>query len=318
MTHSPATLLALTGLTGDSLTGYLAGLGVLRLLGEEDPATRLGWDAAPPHAARLAWPGTGTDEPVEAVLARSLRQRVAPLRLLPGASRMKDVTPAAYRAALDKALALPDPLLADLLGALGSDAAGRTDGPSLQDAPWCVLDGSQRRYLLDAVRQMQSLIPGAEEEDLGRLCATLFGPWPAVDVTASLCLEPSRRDHAYQWSKPSGKPLPAEGLANLLALVGLGWWPAVPALQQCEVRLDAACCTEGGRGQTAVTWPLWQAPLSAGTVRRLLLWPVREAAPEERTALGITGLYRAEIHRHAKGPRMFGAGQCVWRASGGG
>ncbi|MFC3127167.1 hypothetical protein ACFOD4_19030 [Pseudoroseomonas globiformis] len=318
-------VLPLTGLEGGTLTGFLAALGVLRLLGEQDASVRLGWSPEPPHPARLTWPDAA--EAMEEALAAQLRQRVAPLQIFPGKSRLKEVTPAEYRGALQAAMAQPDPLLADLLGSLGSDAAvqvTKSGETALMDPPWCVLDGAQQRHLLISIRQMQDLMSVSaqasmmEERNrpLEKLRATLQGPWPAMDRKASLYLEPTRRDHAYQWSDPMRQPLLSAGLANLLALVGLSWWPAMPHLHQGEVRLAVAGCTESGSGRTAITWPLWSSMVSAGAVRRLLLSPAMQDPSDDFQALGVTRLYRAEVRRHHKGPKMFEASQCVWRSGG--
>ncbi|WP_146202020.1 type I-G CRISPR-associated protein, Cas3-extension family [Teichococcus aestuarii] len=339
------TQVVLGGLQGETLTGFLAALGVLRLLTEAGDGVKLFWNTQPPHHAVLEW-GRPDGQSLEERLAGLLESRVAPLALFPGRKKIKEVSPEEYREALLEAQSLGDELLSDLLAALTSDATarvtkvekpengrkqrppdpeGKTLAPvsALADPPWCALDGSQQKNLFLTVRRLQELVrppvPKRGKEIASglaeRLRATLQGPWIEKDEKASLYLEPSLREHAYRWTNPTLDPMRFEGLANLLALVGLSLWPAVPEERRGEVVLGSPCCFEKGGGRVEVSWPIWRGALSLAAARRLILLRDITASvqPTNLAARGVTAVYRAEAYRLEKGAKVFGSSKAAWR-----
>ena len=170
----------LSGLLGETLTGYLAALGVLRLLTEAGAQVRLGWTSEAPYAAWRDGALAGLDG-LSKRLAGELAQRLDSLKLFPGRARHIQVPPDEYRAAVDAATAAGDRLALDLLTSLGSDAAikpgkeakadGKKDkaeaepaendanqvaviGFGLVDPAWSLLNGAQQRSLFSIIRTM--------------------------------------------------------------------------------------------------------------------------------------------------------------------
>lgn len=379
-TGAPLGEILLGGLDGTSLTGFLAALGVLRLLSEADgdggPAPRLAWEPKPPHRAILLWrPETekgavkGMDPPGRKDGGSPLAARVAErlvavlphLDPFPGCHTLKDVTPETFRAALEEAAGKPCRLAADLLAALGSDGAplavkdkekGKTTPPAkrgkgrgqgkgkgkgaqtaalrhgVTDAPWSVMNGAQHRCLLDTMRRLSSLAEQKRADGQGnrsarplptleeRLATTLFGPWAEADEKASLGLEPALREHAYRWKAPTDDPPTSEGLANLLALIGLSCLPAVPVRGNGAMTTEAACCVRLPGGRTAVSWPLWRGALGLGATCRLLRLPeiTAEEPPDGLSSRGVAAVMRTErfLIPDLQGAMAYTSPKTVW------
>ena len=359
------------GLQGASWTGYLAALGVLRLLTEAGLSVRMGWGLQAPHVAWLEHPLLEGDD-LAARVARELERHLDAFDPFPGRLKLSQVSPDEYREAVDVAAKRGDRLALDLLAAIGSDAAfepaaakvdgekaakgrkGRTSrkgveaagtaktsegtdpevtpqaGGGLLNPPWCVLNGAQQRNLFGIVRRLRELAtPPAPASKRGRRAAAeakavpliervrsvLEGPWRESDEKASLYLDPSSREHAYRWTDPTKDPPRSDGIANLLAFVGLSLLPAVPIDQGGTVVLSSACCAIDNR-RTAVSWPIWRGAIGLGGARCLLLTPglTEKEPPPDFAVRGIATVLRAEIYpiEGAKGAKAYTYPEPIW------
>lgn len=359
------------GLQGASWTGYLATLGVLRLLTEAGLSARMGWDLQAPHVAWLEHPLLEGDD-LAARVARELERHLDAFDPFPGRLKLSQVFPDEYREAVAAAVKRGDRLALDLLAAIGSDAAfepasakvdgektakgrkGRTPrkgaeaagtaearedtdaevkplaGGGLLNPPWCVLNGAQQRNLFGIVRRLRELatLPArapkrgrraaAEAKAvplIERVRSVLEGPWCESDERASLYLDPSSREHAYRWTDPTKDPPRSDGIANLLAFVGLSLLPAVPIDQGGTVALSSACCAVDNR-RTAVSWPIWRGAIGLGAARRLLLMPglTEKEFPADFAARGIAIVLRAEVYliEGAKGAKAYTHPEPIW------
>lgn len=362
------------GLQGASWTGYLAALGVLRLLTEAGLPVRMGWGMQGPHVAWLEHPPLGGDD-LAAGVAREVERHLDAFDPFPGRLKLSEVSPSEYRDAVAAATKRDDRLALDLLAAFGSDAAseptaavkvngegkaakgrgGKTPGKSAEAAgaaeafegtnaeaaslaeggllnpPWCVLNGAQQRNLFGIVRRLRELAtpPGpvpkrgrratADAETVPlteRVRSVLEGPWRESDDRASLYLDPSVREHAYRWTDPTKDPPRSDGIANLLALVGLSLLPAVPVDQGGTVVLSSACCAAIDKRRTAVSWPIWRGAIGLGAVRRLLLIPglAEKKFAADFAACGIATVLRAEVYpiEGAKGAKAYTHPEPIW------
>jgi hypothetical protein len=201
----------------------------------------------------------------------------------------------------------------------------------LLDPPWSVLNGAMQRNLLGIVRRLADLA-GPPEKPVrrgrdgqvavdaqplaARVRSVLEGPWQESDAKASLYLDPSLREHAYRWSDPTTDPAQFDGIANLLAVVGLSLLPTVPVDRSGTVTLASACCAPVDSRRNAVSWPIWRGMLGLGTVRRLLLIPglTDKNPPGHLRARGIAVVMRAENYpiEGAKGARTYTSPEPVW------
>jgi hypothetical protein len=215
----------LSGLRGETLTGFLAALGTLRLLAETGKNVRLAWRREAPHLAVLECVPPDDNGVLEDQVAAALERRIDALDPFPGKMKIKDIRPSDYRQAFAAAMAASDRFSLDLLAALANDAAVRpakdakpeaggsvrkgrgqnatsndeatskpTDG-GLLDPAWCVLDGAQQRNLFAAIRRFQEIARPAKRKAarsdnlpvlVDRVRSALFGPWREEDEKASL------------------------------------------------------------------------------------------------------------------------------------
>ena len=358
------------GLQGASWTGYLAALGVLRLLTEAGLPVRMGWGVQTPYVAWLEHPPLESDD-LAVRVARELRYHLDAFDPFPSCLKLSEVSPSEYRDAVAAAMKRDGRLALDLLAAFGSDAAsepaaavkvdgegkaakgrrGKTPGKGAEAAgaaeayegtnveaaplreggllnpPWCVLNGAQQRNLFGIVRRLRGLVKppdpvskrgrraAADAETVPlteRVRSVLEGSWQESDEKASLYLDPSVREHAYRWTDPTKDPPRSDGVANLLALVGLSLLPAVPIDQGGTVVLSSACCAAIDKRRTAVSWPIWRGAIGLGAARRLLL--ISGLTEKEFAARGIAIMLRAEVYpiEGAKGAKAYTHPEPIW------
>jgi hypothetical protein len=263
----------LDGLAGTSLTGFLAGLGVLRTL--DDLAAQSGagspllaWDHRHPHRARLTWDGgDGTPGSLTSALEAALEVQ-APAFAFEGRNAVKQFDLAGFARLTEDTAAASGPcdrFAADLLAALASEAVPDKTDTAPEATALNPLTGAGHQDLLKTMRDLGARC------DAERLEASLFHPWRFKDRRLSLNFDPSDRAYAYRWADPSdGKGVPSETGANRLAAAGLACWPVAPQQGLARPRLVTTGCTVRGGGVVEVSWPLWCDPLPLGTVGSLL------------------------------------------------
>jgi hypothetical protein len=297
----------LTGLAGDHPLGALAAFGVLRCCDELDGfwGARLSWRREGTWAAVLHTPTDST--PDELVAALAARQRGRDRRPELTWADTLQVEPGVF---LEAARAAEDGLAAGsrdfayFLCAFGCElCAGKTG--RLEPTAFSMTSG-QQKFLKECRALAGRLATGVKvgrrtkaPTDLFR--EALFGPWRYEDPQHSLGLDPStERLHALRAQSPT-----KEASSGVAAAVGL----AVEALPLfpcflCGGRLaTSGFHTRGATRQdrvTALTWPVWTAPVPLATVRSLLSLPALTAErppAEELRAMGVTEVFRSERYK---------------------
>lgn len=198
---TPGASLVLAALEGATLTGFLAAVGVLRLLSEADGqegegAPLLGWEGEPPYRAVLQWDRHApTPGDVARRLGTLLATMLSHLDPFPGRLDLKEVSPAEFREVLAQAEAASRPgrVLVDLMSALGSDGApvagkrgkgerqlegapigkgARKVKPTRDHSalglgipPWSVMNGTGRRHIFGTLRNLRGLAESPRKGD---------------------------------------------------------------------------------------------------------------------------------------------------------
>jgi len=258
--------LLLPGLDGTNPLGFLAALGVLRVIdASNDPGQiRLRWTSA-----------NGTWVP--ALMGSGLDEVSLPQLLMDKLSRTIDEHP--VRILNDLAVDDPKPRF-DLFQQHTEDACanGRTEADWLAALASDIIPSSAINQLQTTRRDyfygnLTSVIKRTRTDHLRR---AIFFPWDYADPldNQSLHLEPSEdRRHAHQWSKPAGDPdrKTSGGMlgANRLAIEAFALFTSLPS--------GDALRTIGFTGQrsynTRWTWPIWNVPLSLSVVWSLMMLP---------------------------------------------
>ena len=285
----------LQGLDGSNLLGFLASLGVLRIL------TNVSADAD----VWMKWVRSGGWVPVilhsrigeREELIEMLAQRVCGERSINAAWEIgNDLTLDSREfAALLRRYAMeaqPDRReTADYLAAFGSEAIG--SGPKKEqmgDTEFRTMSGAGHQHFLGF---MKDLAIETEPEHLRR---ALFDTWDYADPRPSLRWDPADyRPHALRAEDPSGDPIKTMRGANRLAIEALPLFPTVPIGRQLRT-----VAFQDRNGETEITWPIWSELLRLETIASLLASTeiqTREIQRGVRSTLArrnITQVFRAK------------------------
>lgn len=300
--------LLLEGLDGSNPLGFLAALGVLRVLSERDG------DPTPP---RLAWRNEGLWRPLlattlgpdelEQALVEDTRSwcddPALELRYAKqdGAGKLAHdlkPSPARFRQYLAELLAIDDgrreralAYAASFATEVAKDNNGNVKPTSLH------FTAGQQEFLAMVSQLLQGSkgVPGVTQEDFRE---ALWGPWryerplPVLgwDSTAS-------RDYALRASDPSKDKKTGVPGAEWLGFRGLAFLPTAPA----GGRVITPGCY-GGWKDGYFQWPLWTVPLTAEVARSLLgRGDLDDISSAQRAALGIGVVLRSAIRRSDQG-----------------
>ena len=257
---SPTGPIRLDALRGDTPVGFLAAMGLLRLVGGT-----LGWgeDCVAVHH------GYSDRDVLAMELVEALTGSAARFEAMP--SDPKKLT-------RDEWLALlaAEPLWAQCLAGDEEEGIEATD--------LCLTAGQQK--MVEVALQSGVLVDAertAADDARERIREALFGPWRYRDRVHSLGLDPvTKQDGAFASTEPSKTP--ALGMAGLYWLAWHGL-PAVPVVAGRAVGAEAR----------AWVWPLSvQARGAMGWERLAKVAPAMDGA--ERRAMGVT-LWRSAVVR---------------------
>lgn len=284
----------LPGLDGSNPLGFLAALGVLRVMagGPAGESVLMRWV---PHGS--TWMpeliSSSDDFEQEAILdvlhgRLSMNFAKYPSRLLRSLAAGEE----SRRRLFDKLASrahYQGRLLSDWIAALSSDMAPPEANNQLQTV--------RRDYYLG---NLTSVIERTAEEHLRR---ALFSPWDYADMldNQSLHLDPSEdRRHAYQWYQPSGDPNRKRtgGMlgANRLAIEAIPLFTSFPE----KGALRTVGFTGNRSTNTRWTWPIWNVALPLAVVRSLLLLPELQDDPIAAAkisclrAMGLVAIHRTD------------------------
>lgn len=291
--------LLLPGLDGTNPLGFLAALGVFRVLANCRGADSVHMKWSPSGGTWVPMINTGSvntsdQDAILDALCEGLAKGIDahPAQLLDKLKNTGDDNPDRRSVFMD-VLSQCDPSAAtgrawtDWLAAVASDIAPADAINQLQTA--------RRDYYY---RNLASVIEKTTRDHLRR---SLFQSWDYADPldNQSLHLDPSEdRRHALQWNQPAGDPdrKKSGGMlgANRLAIEAIPLFTSIP-----EGRTLRTIGFTGNRStDTRWTWPIWSVGITLSVVRSLLLLPeLQQESPKPAEvaamqARGVVAVYR--------------------------
>jgi len=295
--------LALPGLSGANLLGFLAALGVLR-------TATLIWG---PGSVQMDWtlinstwcPRLFLNDVIdETNLASRLATQLMAAEQLNAFQLGNDLNLeiAAYRQALQAAQQTCQPSNrqdVDFLSAFGCEAVeATTNGKSnghISDTAFRTMSGAGHQHFLGTIR---TFIVDTKEEHLRKV---LFEDWQYDDPLEKHSMRWDPLDdirYALRWANPSGdKDRKITGSmwgANRLAIEALPLFPAFPAANRL---VTTGFIEQRKRHPARFTWPIWEGPVNMDCVRSLLsMSELQEPVPDRQqlSPLGIVEIFRSE------------------------
>lgn len=290
----------LTGPDGADPLGFMAALGVLRILDERVDDAALAWrnegywrpvlhgvdDVEAIVGAVMEDLPTWQDEPA---IQTAYTKEGDSLSTAKGAVRDLKPKPDLQRALFDRAALRAvegEPRMARCLAAFGTDVALDNNGRIKPTA--LHFTAGQQQFL----KMVKALSRGITASDVRQ---ALLGPWSYDSKLPSLSWTGTgQRLYALRSSDPSKAKRGSCPAAEWLAFVGLSFFVCVPRGRRVETT-----GVRGGWKDGTLTWPLWTARASAPTVASLLRCPDLDATG--RAARGIGVVFRASICRSEQG-----------------
>lgn len=286
----------MTALDAADPLGFLAALGVLRIVSRDEPGARLRWLQDGSWSAGLETPDSV--DLVQALftdLERWRRGHPAVEFAVNADRKVQDLKhpPEDFRALMLRLV--NDPEAAEFVAAYATgvavDGSGQTKPTSLH------FTAGQQRFM-DAVLDLRA---GVTREDLEE---ALYGPWIGrVGPKDTRWRAASERSRALLSFDPSKEKSSTVAGAAWLAFQAMPLFPVAP------VGLRAVTTGFIGRGKSEqFTWPVWSVPLSLCEVRVLLgLAEVAELSGWERQRRGIAQVLRSDVSRNPQGYGNFSA-----------
>jgi CRISPR-associated endonuclease/helicase Cas3 len=168
----------------------------------------------------------------------------------------------------------------DFAAAFGCEAC-TTENGRIVPTEFQLITGSGHQFFLETLGTLMEVV---SREQLER--ALFAHPWPCQDPRLSFRWNPADdRRYAYAWDDPSGEEVRTEHGANLLAAMGLPFFPLIPAAR--------GAATTGFDSRTepvAFTWPVWENPLTSDAARSLLAIGKLVAQQPDRDLLRCLGI----------------------------
>ncbi len=175
----------------------------------------------------------------------------------------------------------------DLLMAFGCEASPN-DGQRIAPTPFCFITGSGHQWFLKTARDLMA------EASVAGFHKAIFQSWRYSDPGLSMRWDPVEDTrYALRLDDPGPAGVSTVWMANLLAYRALAFFPCA-----WDGRASAAAGWTHDREHPCFTWPLWETPLTADTVRSLLRHPAF-GEPDladwkaELRARGVSAIYRS-------------------------
>lgn len=299
----PMHIHTLTGLDAQNPLGFLAALGLLRILDDharrrKDPIPRLAFvddgqqvAQVTSHLSLEAIKGLILEDAVEQGQSRALRLAYTEDSLAdpeaPKAVRDLKPPPKVARGFLSQMQDAPRrdaDLAAAFFSELVQDNNGNTKPTSLH------FTAGQQSFL----SMVEALRVGLTSTTLDE---ALIGPWLNASPLPSLSWDSSAtRNYALRASNPSKEKRGSVAGANWLAVHGLGFFAV--AVHRNRLKTTAI---DGGWKDSTMTWPLWSSPTDAATVAALLRCGASRWNARAREASGVTLVLQAGILRSDQG-----------------
>lgn len=286
----------LTALDAADPLGFLAALGLLRIVTQRDSAARLRWIQDGNWSAALA-----TSEPLDllellqADLQRWRQGHPAVEFAVDADRKVQDLKhpPADFRRLMMSLAEEPEAagFVAAYATGVAVDGSGQTKPTSFH------LTAGQQRFM-DAVLDLRASVTQGDLEE------AVFGPWTGrVGPKDTRWRAASDRSRALLHFDPSKEKSSTVAGAAWLAFLALPIFPVVPR------GLRAVTTGFTGRGKNEqFTWPVWSDPLNVWEVRTLLGLPdLASMAAWERRRRGIAQVLRSKVSRSPQGYGNFTA-----------
>ena len=294
----------LDGLEPDNLLGFMALLGLLRVLEEAraDWRPRVFWTVDEPPLRPALRVSETVDETAIVETAAEGLDDLAKRHDFGGLSDLK-LSPEDTAPKLRDAVKA-DRYTADLWSALLSDAAVARDGKATEPTPLCLMFGQGHQHFLSRLASVpREKVPpergtgrnktGISEADCLR--EALFASWERPDATSSFRWDPNEDvRYALRARDPTDaktKETTQHG-ANRLAAIGLSVLTVVPRRRAGKVRLAILGGDRESDGGFSFGWPIWREPVTLAGVRAML-GHAHLDRPATCAALGIVECRRA-------------------------
>jgi len=283
----------LPGLHGENWLAFLAALGTLRVLTENESEA----------SVRMRWVDRGLWRPVihhsrlrtADTLVEEIAQRVCGEGSINDAWSIGDdltLDRADFRKCMqaEGAKATPERRsAADFLAAFGSDVFGSgTKKEQISDTEFRTMSGAGHQHFLGFMKELARVTTSS---DIRR---ALLQEWDYTDGRPSMRWDPTDyRPHALRSNDPSKDPIRTMRGANRLAVEALPLFPTVASGR----RVRTLGFQERNR-ETEITWPIWTDAIDVATVFSLLaIEELQQVDPAESavslTRRGIAQVYRA-------------------------
>lgn len=287
----------LNGLRGETLLGFLAALGTLRVLAQTTSGTKLSWaDSGGGWVAELHTSDSAlrdADYVAEAVFAVLDEQKT-------------DHPILQWKRFLGKTFNNEaDFFRASVMATLSPDANSHQDFVSVFTAQIPVKQGEALEHFDHPFRAARkdyylgNLASVLANTQLSHVRRTIVLPWDYRDAMANQSLRLDHGDdrrHAYQWHAPTEDPARQKtGCmlgANRLALEAFPFFPCIPRAEG-GAAVGFVC---DSKTYTWVSWPIWQAPCCVLSISSLLnLQVVQHPIPslDALQKLGIATVLRS-------------------------
>lgn len=279
--------LLLPGLDGTNPLGFLAAMGVLRVLSLQKHDVKLSWQLSGGtwrpelFGVRVPLPELGAE--LHAAIRKLDHSAWSIDKKLPFEARVlrqnaQDAVLAASRTCRQRA---------DNLASFGVECFVDKDG-AFEKTDLCMVragDSAGQGMTAYSKRIIETIRP----EQLQQAIET---SWLYRDDQCALRWDPGEdKPYAVQWRNPSKVGALSEKGANCLALFGMTCFPVIPVKGQAKTtgfELQKS-------NQTAFTWPVWKHPINLGVIRSLLtLSELHQLQPDRRELelQGVAAAYR--------------------------
>lgn len=286
--------LLLPGLDGTNPLGFLAALGVLRVLSFQEQGVKLSWRLSDGtwrpevFGVRVPLPDLGAE--LHAAIRNLDRSAWSIDKELPFlAARLREH---ASKSVANSSQS--NRLSADTLAAFGAECCREKKKVKKEEIE--IFKDTEFRLVRSGDNQHNGLLAYAQftldDCNAEQIQNSLASDWLYRDEKRSFRWDPAEdRGYALQWGNPSDDGALTERGANCLALFGMTCFPVIPVNDQVETT---------GFGlkepkQASLTWPVWKHPINLGVVRSLLtLSESQKKQPDrfELASLGIAAAYR--------------------------
>jgi hypothetical protein len=284
--------LLLPGLDGTNPLGFLAAMGVLRVLSLQKHGVKLSWQLsggtwrAKLFGVRVPLPDLGAE--LHAAIRKLDQSAWSIDKKLPfEANKFRRVIAESIEATHSK-----QRFKVDLLAAFGVECVRDKKGNFEETKLRLVRTADNKKDKEKKEGLLGFAATTIETTSVAQIQEALSSNWLYKDKQLTFRWDPAEdRGYALQWDDPGPIGAMTQRGANCLALFGMTCFPVIPVKGQAKTTGFELQKSD----QTAFTWPIWKHPINLGVIRSLLT--SSELQPEqpdrfELASLGIAAAYR--------------------------